>query len=269
MSTLHIQTGLWISQPIFYLMIAGIIYRRRLHREFPAFFSFVVAQIVIFIVEFPVSRWAGDTSYFYVYWIAAALNVVFAFQIIHEVFVDVFRPYPALKDLGTALFKWAALIMVLVSMVMISVSPGWDDPVVQTILVVRRCVGVVQCGMVLFLLAFSRNLGVSWRRQSFGIALGFGIFSGVQLLTYALYSGSHLHGMLTNLVNIGAENFGALVWLLYSCLNRRQASVPVLVPLRWDEALGDLHPHNDGESLIPMFEHMVDRAFSKTQDSHA
>lgn len=268
MSSLHIQTALWVSQPLFQLVIVAIIYQRRIHKEFPAFFTFVVAQIAIFAVEFPVSRWVPD-SYFYVYWTAAALNVVFAFKIIHEVFLDVFRPYPALKDLGTALFKWASLIMILVSVVMISVSPGWDDPFAQTILVVQRCVSVVQCGLVLFLLAFSRSLGVSWRRQSFGIAMGFGLYSGVQLLTYALYSGSHMHAMATSLLNMSAYSCGMLVWIGYSVLNRRQPSVPVLVPLRWDNALSDLHQTSDDESLIPMFEHMVDQAFSKTQDSPA
>ena len=268
MSSLHIQTALWVSQPLFQLVIVAIIYQRRIHKEFPAFFAFVVAQIAFFAVEFPVSQWVPD-SYFYVYWITAALNVVFAFKIIHEVFLDVFRPYPALKDLGTALFKWASLIMILVSVVMISVSPGWDDPVAQTILVVQRCVSVVQCGLVLFLLAFSRSLGVSWRRQSFGIAMGFGLYSGVGLLTYALYSGSHLHAMFASLLNMSAYNCGMLMWVGYSFLNRRQPSVPVLVPLRWDNALSDLHQTVDDESLIPMFEHMVDRAFSKTQDSPA
>jgi len=59
------------------------------------------------------------------------------------------------------------------------------------------------------------------------------------------------------------------VWLLYSILNRREVAATVLVPQRWDNALMDLHPHGEPESLIPMFEHMVDRAFSKTQDGHA
>ena len=267
MSTAHLQLDLWVSQPILQAIIAIVVYRRRQHKDYPAFFLFTVAQIAIFAVEFPVSRWAGDTAYFYVYWISAALNVVFAFQIIHEIFLDIFKPYPALKDLGTALFKWAALIMILVSVVLISVSPGWDNPVTQSILVVQRCVGVVQCGLVLFLLAFCRKLGVSWRRQSFGIAIGFGVFSGAELLTYALYSGSHLHGMMTNIINMSAYNGGMLVWLLYSVLHRKDAGVPILVPQRWDEALSDLRPSVEGESLIPMFEHMVDRAFSKVQDS--
>ena len=34
--------------------------------------------------------------------------------------------------------------------------------------------------------------------------------------------------------------------------------------------LTEIHPHtDDSESLIPMFEHMVDRALSKTQNGHA
>jgi hypothetical protein len=66
-----------------------------------------------------------------------------------------------------------------------------------------------------------------------------------------------------------AYNSGVSIWLLYSWLNSRDYRVPVLVPQRWDEALMDIHAQNESESLIPMFEHMVDRAFSKTNDGHA
>jgi hypothetical protein len=71
-----------------------------------------------------------------------------------------------------------------------------------------------------------------------------------------------------NLIDMTAYNGGMILWLLYSALNRRESLVPVLVPQRWDEALNEIHPHSgDSESLIPMFEHMVDRAFTKAQDS--
>ena len=78
-----------------------------------------------------------------------------------------------------------------------------------------------------------------------------------------------MHGMLTNLINMSAYNFGMLLWLWYSAAYQKNAVLPILVPQRWDEALTDLRPQNDAESLIPMFEHMVDRAFSKVQDSRA
>lgn len=266
MSSPQIQLALWVLQPVLQAILAVIMFRRRLHKDFPAFFAFTISQIIIFAVEFPVNRWGGYTSYFYTYWIAIAVSLALEFKIIHEVFVDVFVPYHALKDLGTALFKWAALVMLLVSVVLISTSPSWKDPLTETVLVVQRCVRVIQCGIVLFLLAFCKHLGVSWRRQSFGIALGFGIYAGVELLTYALFSGSHVSVAATNVINMAAYNCGVFFWLFYSLLNSKVVRVPVLVPQRWDDALTDIHPSPGTESLIPMFEHMVDRAFSRAQD---
>jgi hypothetical protein len=265
MSSPQIQLALWIAQPVMQALVLVAMFRRKLHKSFPVFFSFAIAQIVVFLVQFPVYRWASRDTYFYVFWISMAVNLVIEFKIIHEVFLDVFRPYHALKDLGTALFKWAALIMILVSVVLISITPGWDDPILKTVLVSHRCVRVIQCGLVLFLLAFSKPLGFSWKRQSFGIAMGFGVLASAELLAVALYSGRHISGDAMNIFNMTAYMVSVWTWLAYCWVNSHDVRVPVLVPQRWDEALMDINPQNDAESLIPMFEHMVDRAFSKTQ----
>jgi hypothetical protein len=270
MSSPHMQVVLWVIQPIIQTVIATVMYRRKLHKEFPALFTYIVAQIPIFCVQFPVYIYGGSTIYWDVYWVSAALNLVLAFRIIHEIFLDVFKPYHALKDLGTALFKWAAIIMVLVSVVLISVNPSWEDPLSTSILVVQRCVQVVQCGLVIFLLAFCGNLGVNWRRLSFGMALGFGLISASELLTTALYSGHRMHGPVAQVAMMLSYSLGMLVLLFYALANRRSDMVPVLVPQRWDEALMDIQPlQSDADSLIPMFEHMVDQALSKTNDTHA
>ncbi len=269
MSSSQIQLALWVVQPALQAVAAAVLFRRKLHKDFPTFLTFLIAQVAIFAVEYPVYQWGSREAYFYVFWIANSLNLIFEFKIIHEIFLDIFRPYHALKDLGTALFKWAALIMILVSVVLISISPGWDDPVANTITVAHRCLRVIQSGLVLFLLAFAKHLGFSWRRHSFGLALGFGLMAAAELLTNALYSGVHISVDVVNSINMLTCSCGASIWLAYSLLNRREVAIPVLVPQRWDEALMDMQPHNETESLIPMFEHMVDRAFSKAQDTHA
>ena len=149
-------------------------------------------------------------------------------------------------------------------------SPSWEDPLLNSILVVQRCVQVVQCGLVVFLLAFCSNLGVNWRRLSFGIAFGFGIISASQLLSIALFSGRRIHTPTAQLSIMFAYLIGLLVLLFYSLNNRRSDMVPVLVPQRWDEALMDIQPpQGEADSLIPMFEHMVDQALSKTNDTRA
>jgi hypothetical protein len=269
MTSPYTQLALWVVQPILLAAVAVVMWRRQLHKQFPVFFAFVVAQIVIFAIEFPVYRLAAYRAYFVVYWAAAALNLIFDFKVIHEIFLDIFRPYHALKDLGTTLFKWAALILVMVSAVLISSNPSWSDPLGHSILVLERCMRVVQCGMVLFLLVFCGHLNVSWRRQSFGVAFGFGLFAAVKLVSTALYSGGHISSPQVDFLNMSAFDLAICLWLGYSMLNQRSQPIAVLIPQRWDNALMDLQPSAEPESLIPMFEHMVDRAFSRTADRHA
>lgn len=268
MSGPQLELAFWISQPVLQTAVAIVLYRRKLHKEFPAFFAYVVLQVVAFSVQFPIYLTKNAPAYFDVFWAGAALNVVLAFKIIHEIFLDVLRPYPALKDFGTALFKWAGIVMILGSAVMIFAGPRSRDPMAGSILVVQRCVDLVQCGLVLFLLAFCKTLKISWGRLSFGTALGFGIISGADLFTTAVYSGTFVHEILANLVNMGAWNLGVMLWLSYAIWSRKDNALPVLVPQRWDEALTDLRSGSSGESLIPMFEHMVDRALSRAQNSH-
>lgn len=219
MSTTEVQLALWIVQPVLLVPLAIVIYRRKLHKDFPFFFAFVLLEILTFIVEFPVYHLFAYRVYFCTFWTSAALDLVFNFKTIHEIFLDVFRPYNALKDLGGALFKWAAIAMVLVSGAFISTHLNSDDPVGRSIMVLHRCVEGIQCGMVLFLLAFCGHLGVSWRRQSFGITLGLGCFAGTELIACALFSGGHISINVLNTVRMTAYSLAELIWLFYSVLN--------------------------------------------------
>jgi hypothetical protein len=57
------------------------------------------------------------------------------------------------------------------------------------------------------------------------------------------------------------------VWMGY-CANTspaREARQTLLRPQRWEQSLSDVHHPLPADSLIPMFEGMVDRALSRTQ----
>ena len=133
------------------------------------------------------------SQFFYSYWLCSAVSLAVGFKIIHEIFLDVFRPYHTLKDLGSVLFRWGALVMLLVAIVVAASTPAsTEGPLVQSVLTVQRCVRVIQVGLVLFLLVFSRYLGVNWKQHSFGIALGFGIAAFVELLVVGLHTAGYL-----------------------------------------------------------------------------
>jgi len=259
--------GLWIAHPVLQTVIAIVMFRRGQHRAFKYFFAYIVTQIVSFAAVFSTYRYHHMSAVFYVSWISTAISVALGFKVIHEAFVDVFRPYHTLRDLGTVLFKWAGLVMLLVAGV-VSVSNNSPDiaPWVQAIMTAQRCVRIIQVGMVLFLLAFARYLGVSRRQHSFGIALGFGTFALVELALIASWAGDHLGNLAMGLINMSAYNVSLLIWLGYTLVKSpaREAGSTLLRPQRWEQSLVDIHHPGAGDTLIPMFEGMVDRALSKT-----
>lgn len=261
--------ALWVAHPIFQAAIAIAILRRGRQRQFKYFFAYIVAQILTFAVVFPTYRYDPSAAV-YVSWFSTAVSVALGFKVIHEAFLDAFRPFHTLRDLGTVLFKWAGLVMLLVAGV-VSVSTNSSDtaPWVQAILTAQRCVRIIQVGMVLFLLFFARYLGVSRRQYSFGIALGFGCFAIVELSLVASWVGDHLNNLSMGLVNMTAYNLTLLVWLGYTLVKSpaRDATASLLRPQRWEQSLTDIHHPLQGDSLIPMFEGMVDRALSRTQGS--
>jgi hypothetical protein len=275
------QTVLWCAQPILQSVVAVVLWRRKLHKQFPVFFWFLIAQVVNFAVIFPLWRasnhiWLAGTYrlYFGLFWFGEAVNAVLGFKVIHEIFIDVFRPYHTLKDLGTLLFKWAGVVMLLVSLV-VAFSNSFDQsPLVQAVTTLQRSVRIVQLGLILFMLLFSRFLGVSRKQISFGISLGFGLFAGVELMLIALFSGgfvgpSKLINMASyHLINMVSTLVAVLVWLGYSLSRNavRVAAANHLQTQRWEQGLADLQHPLPSDSLIPMFENMVERAFSRSSN---
>src|SRR6267143_183533 len=264
----HTVLYLWCAQPILQSVVAVVLWRRKLHKQFPVFFLFLLAQVANFAVTFPLWLVGDFKTYFVFFWLGEAVNAVLGFKVIHEIFLDVFRPYHTLKDLGTLLFKWAGVVMLLVSVV-VAFSNSFDQsPLVHALTTLQRSVRIVQLGLILFLLLFSRFLGVSWKQVSFGISLGFGLFAGVELMLYALNSGGFVKQGLLNLINMGAYNFAVFIWLGYSLSRKavRVAAVNHLQTQRWEQGLADLQQPVPSDSLIPMFEGMVERAFSRSSN---
>jgi hypothetical protein len=262
----YIFNTLWFAQPILQLVAAGILLRRKLHRKFPVFFAYLISQIAVFAAVFYTYRWGSYLQYFYAYWISAAISLILGFKVIHEIFLDVFRPYHALKDLGSVLFKWATLVMGLVAIVVAAASAASSQgPLVEAVLTVQRCVRVIQVGLILLLLVFSKYVGVSWRQFSFGVSLGFGVFALMELLVVALFASAHMSNNSSNFANVIAYSLSVVVWLAYSLIKSpaREAISTLLTSQRWDHSLADLQHPGSPDSLIPIFENMVDRAFSR------
>jgi len=252
----------WWATPVLMSWVAAAMYRRGLHREFPYFFIYVVLQVLSFAVEFPLRNWNG---WFWVSWTTTALSVVVSFGVLLEIFKDAFRPYESLRDLSVILFRWCALVVLLVAgmWAMTSWQTGDSDNLKNAIYLISRCVRMMQCALVFFMLLFSEYLGISRRNVVFGISIGFGIYAGVNMLVITALSHTSLvsHLALRRLNSLTYVT-SMLIWLAYSVLPstvRSGAQHSQRASQKWDFALDEARTAQPAVSLLDSMDETVER----------
>jgi hypothetical protein len=104
-------------------------------------------------------------------------------------------------------------------------------------------VAIVQCGLVIFLILFSGLLGLSLQSYAFGIALGFGVLSSVELANWAMHIGelSEPTARALNLIPTGAYHVAVLLWFGYLFAPARNmieaGDVPLAAVDQWSTEL--------------------------------
>jgi hypothetical protein len=211
---------LWIAPHALQAIIAMVMLRRRLWREFPMFFTYTVFQTVQGGVLFVLDHDARVSPYHYweAYWVVQVLSIALRFAVIYEIFAHIFRQYSALGKLSRILFRWASVVLVLVAVAVAAYAPGdAAAPILSGVNVVARGVGLVQSGLLVFLFLFSSYFGLSWKSFVYGIAVGMGIFASVDLATSAIRvaSGPADGSYTLSLITMATYHCCVLIWFVY------------------------------------------------------
>jgi hypothetical protein len=257
------------------LLTLRILTMRKLRSDFPVFFRYSLFCIAGYVITL-VSSVYYCPQYFYVYWALTAVTMVLEFGVMYELLVNALKPYSALIDLGKMLFRWAAVFLVLAALLTAFATTGsGNNKLVAASELLQRTVRLMQCGLLLLFFGLEKRLGLSWRTHSMSIAMGLGIYAGVDLsTTYMIdrmpaYAGAFQ--ILTNLIYLGATALWA-----YSLAKPEPARSNVLdsprrlIFQRWNEALlthsvrGEMAFAAGGmESFLPGVEQTVDRVLAR------
>lgn len=208
---------LWLATPVLQTGLLFALYRRGLHRDYPCFFNYTILQILSDPILALCSRFSYSV-YYYGYYVNLGLSVVISFAVLQEVFKDAFRPYENLRDLSIILFRWSALVVLLVAVMWaINTAHTADRAVVNDVMqLAARSVRLMQCGLVFFLLLFHGYLGISPRSMLFGISIGFGFFAAVNMLVYTGLSRHGLPDTMLSRINAVAYLSAIVLWLGYT-----------------------------------------------------
>jgi hypothetical protein len=211
---------LWIAPHALQAVIVIVMIRRRLAREFPMFLSYtifaIVNEAILFILDH--STAVSPEQYWVAYWIGSALSIALRFAVVSEIFSHVFSPYPALGQLSRILFRWSAVVLALVGVVVAAYVPGdAAHPIFSGIYVVDRGTSLIQAGLLALLFLFASYFGLSWRSYAYGIAVGLGIFSTVDLAIAAMdaHGGPLGGGYYFDFVTMATYHCCVVIWLVY------------------------------------------------------
>lgn len=262
---------LWFASPALQVLIAIFMVKRRYRGDYPAFFTYTVFQAASMLALFLVWTRAPYAVYYYAYWGVTVVSVLLSFVVMHEIFVDAFRPYEALRDLGAMLFRWSGLILLMLAGLSAFISRQTDvDILYDSLVAVQRSVLVMQCGLVLFLILFSRYLGISPRHYLFGIALGFGVNASFDLIMWTArsYFGFGAWNALRVFSSAGYFLTVAL-WLGYTLVKAAERRKTEVVPQseRWNHALAVALDLPQSEGFLCDMERTVDRLLHERDGS--
>ena len=236
---------LWVVHPCLQALIAGIMLRRKLYREYPVFLAYTVSHVVRFVGLFYVYHQGSREAYRYTFLGAEVLDATLAFAAIHELYRHLFHAYDGVQKLASIVFRFAAVVLLAMAIIATFTAPATDSSrVLAGLFTLDRSVAVVRSGLLLLLFLLPSWLGLKWKHFAFGIALGFALGSSVALATFALRVQLGLLGKpILSLISSAAYNCSVFVWLAY--LFRPEPALPAKLPARlelegWNQTLLEL-----------------------------
>ena len=210
---------LWIAPHALQIIVAIVMVRRGLFREFPVFFAYTVFQIVeegtLFVLDH--SAAISGFQYWKASWVGLAIDVPLRFAIIYEIFSSVFENYPGIKQLGRVVFRGATVVLLFAAIVVVAQVPHETKfHLLSGIHDLDLAVSIMQSGLLLLLVGFSSWFGISWRSFTYGVTVGLGIFRSVDLATESMrvWTGP-VAGYAFDFVTMATYHCCVLIWLVY------------------------------------------------------
>jgi hypothetical protein len=256
----------WLAGPLLQITLLIFMVLRKVHKQFPRFFSYILFQTLKSACLFVAYRYFPD-SYFDAYWTGNAVSVIFTVAVMDEILHSLFKEYGGIQILGTTIFRWSCGLLVLLAILGASSSDAAGDRLVAVVFAFDRSVRLMQVGLFLLLMFLCRSLENCSRQQVFGIALGFGVFASVELIlvSIVMWYGNG-HASTISLLKSTAYNAVTLVWIGY--LKQEPQLVPKLEAAKGAAAFGlalaTSPPVSDPDaSFMLRVEQAVDRVLSR------
>ncbi|MGA2559089.1 MAG: hypothetical protein ABSF17_05370 [Terracidiphilus sp.] len=228
------------------VLMGSIFWKRGLQRRFPAMGTYLALRVVstpiLSLLFIAYSQpWGGKfyMPYFFLFWGEYMACAVLVYFICLEVFRSALASLPGLLRFGLVIFRWAALVSVIVTFATLPVSNRGLYLLPDIGVALMRSVSLLELCLLAFLCLSMNALRLSVRDLAFGLALGFGIMSSNDFIFASLTA---RFATLTTPLQFAYESvilISLSTWVVYCALPEPMRK-PVVMPVnstiyRWNE----------------------------------
>ena len=221
---------LWVAPNVLLFLLAYLMWRRGLSKQFPVFFAFAilsaVGQLAVYFAD--ITPWVSAENFWRVDWISLITEGTLKFALIAVVFAYAFDPYPSLAKLGKILIRSVGIALVITAAIVAAYTPK-DNPnysLISGAHLLEQTIYLIESGLLAFIFIFSAYFHLSLSRPLFGIALGLSISSCVHLANWAIISNAGLPNTTRaylDIVSMATYHACVLIWFYYLLVPPRVA----------------------------------------------
>lgn len=209
---------LWVGPHLLLAVVAVLMFRKGLHRDFPIFFTYLLFELLEFCVLFTWHfRSPAASTYMTVDAFSRAGDIALHFGILREIFEAPVTHSAPLRRTMAPFLNGATLLLVALALVFIgaldySIFGDWGLGTYFTF----EALNIAQCGLIVLVFLWHRFLGLRMSPFVFGVALGLGLIAASDPLVHALKGFVPLQFSRTvDFSQLGVYHLAVLVWLYY------------------------------------------------------
>jgi hypothetical protein len=212
---------LWIAPSVLLLILGWRLWQKSLHRRHPLFFAFVIVsaieQLTLYVCDIVPSVTAE--TWWKVFWVGLLVEGLLKFALVGEIFAHAFDAYTSIANLGKLLIRGVGCALVLAAVMAAAWAPR-DSlfGIVSGAHLLEQAIYLIECGLLVFIFAFSAYYRIEMTRPVHGIALGLAISGCVHLATWAVAANSGLpqeRRIILDFFNMVTYHLCVLIWFYY------------------------------------------------------
>jgi hypothetical protein len=227
---------LWVAPNVLLLILASLLWRRCLYRQYPFFFAFVVTsavdQLLLYVADLAPA--IGPETWWLIFWAGLMLEGVLKFALIGEIFSHAFNAYTSVAKLSKFLIRGLGVVLILTAALAAAYAPHDSHfGIISGAHLLEQTVYLVETGLLAFIFLFSAYFRLSLARSVLGIALGLSVSACVHLATWAVLANGGLPDakrIILDFVNMATFHVCVLIWFYYLLVPLRVSAKPA-VPL--------------------------------------